>query len=77
MPLTLPDLQELRDFVGGLLVRKPEYRMGCGKDGVDEVKSHVWFKGFDWDAFAQRKMAPPYLPKVRCCQGDDKLHYTF
>jgi hypothetical protein len=32
--------------------------------GVAEVKQHPWFKGFDWDALAQRKMKAPYVPKV-------------
>ena len=29
---------------------------------VKEMKSHKWFKGFDWEALATRKMKPPFVP---------------
>ena len=58
-------MQELKDFVKRFLVRAPNRRMGCMQGGVAEVKQHPWFKGFDWDALAARKMKPPYVPKAR------------
>ena len=58
-------MQELKDFVKCFLVRAPNRRMGCMQGGVAEVKQHPWFKGFDWDALAARKMRPPYVPKAR------------
>jgi hypothetical protein len=37
----------------------------CGaQGGASELKQHAWFKGFDWELLAQRKMRAPYLPKV-------------
>ena len=33
-----------------------------GRNGVDEIKAHPFFKGIDWDAV--RKMTPPYIPQV-------------
>ncbi|ETW06547.1 AGC protein kinase [Aphanomyces invadans] len=35
-------------FVQGLLQKKPEHRLGCGPDGVDEIKRHPWFASIDW-----------------------------
>ena len=33
-----------------------------GKNGIDEIKNHIFFKNFDWDNI--RKMKPPYVPKL-------------
>ena len=49
--LTKPELPEgwtieAADFINKCLQRKPANRLGL--NGPNEVKSHVWFKGFDW-----------------------------
>lgn len=62
MPL---GLQELRDFVKQLLVRKPAYRLGQGSGGTADIKRHAWFASFDWEAFAAKKLKAPYMPVVR------------
>ena len=64
-PPSPPSLQELRDLIKRFLVRATSRRIGCMAGGVAEVKQHPWFKGFDWDALAQRKLKAPYVPKVR------------
>jgi len=33
-----------------------------GRNGVDEIKAHSFFKGIDWDGL--RKLTPPYIPQV-------------
>lgn len=33
-----------------------------GKNGVDEIKQHPFFKGFDWDKV--RSKQAPYIPQV-------------
>merc|ERR1711976_1157930 len=51
------------------LIRKccrltPHERLPLTKRGIDNIKSHVWYKGFGWqDLFAQT-MNPPYHPVV-------------
>jgi hypothetical protein len=34
------------------------------KGGIADIKAHPWFKDFDWEAFAARKMKAPYVPQV-------------
>lgn len=40
----------------GLLTRDPRDRLG-GVRGIEEVKSHKFFKGVDFDAVLERKTA--------------------
>ncbi|GAB4820005.1 hypothetical protein N2152v2_007051 [Parachlorella kessleri] len=56
--------KELKDLIRRLLVRVPSRRLGCAQGGATELKQHPWFKGFDWEALAQRKLQAPYIPKV-------------
>ena len=54
---------EARDIIRKLLVKDPTQRLGSQKD-VEDLKSHPWFKGFDWEALLARKMPTPFKPKV-------------
>ena len=51
---------EAADFVNKLLQRKPANRLGL--NGPAEVKSHVWFKGVDWQAIIEKRETAPYKP---------------
>ncbi|RHY08290.1 hypothetical protein DYB25_014315 [Aphanomyces astaci] len=42
-------------FVQGLLQKKPENRLGCGPDGVEEIKRHPWFASTDWAVVEARR----------------------
>ena len=48
------------DFINKCLVRNPLYRLGA--NGSNELKSHVWFKEFDWVGLAQQKLNAPLTP---------------
>ena len=47
--------EELKDIITKLLERNPATRLGSKQD-VDEVKSHPFFKGVDWDALYNRAL---------------------
>ena len=68
-------LQDLRDLVRKLLVVSPARRLGAARNGATGVKEHGWFREFDWEAFARKKMKAPYLPVVRCAP-DARLNGT-
>jgi len=46
----------------GLLTKDPAKRLGS--KGVDEIKSHKFFKGIKFDALLNKQVAPPLIPKT-------------
>ncbi|TMW64801.1 hypothetical protein Poli38472_008968 [Pythium oligandrum] len=58
-PISLPG----RDLLRGLLHPSEKYRLGYQR-GVDEVRQHEWFKGFDWKAYEAKTMAAPFTPTI-------------
>jgi hypothetical protein len=45
-------------------VKDPDKRLGCGPRGVEEIKSHVFFKTIDWKLILNKKIKPPFIPKI-------------
>ncbi|XP_075873584.1 cAMP-dependent protein kinase catalytic subunit PRKX isoform X1 [Nelusetta ayraudi] len=54
----------VKDLIKKFLVIDRARRLGCMKNGADDIKKHRWFKTIDWDAVPQRKLKPPIVPKV-------------
>ena len=52
---------EAAHFINLCIRRRPETRLGL--NGVTELKSHVWFKDFDWKALGAKKMRAPWKPR--------------
>ena len=57
----------------GLLTRllHPDVRkrIGCLKNGAEDIKKHKWFRGLNWAALYNKQMEPPsFVPRLR---GDD------
>ena len=67
--LELPDGWgiEAADFINRLIKRKQSERLGHGGD--NEVKNHLWFKGFSWDKLYRRELVSPYIPEVQTNKG--------
>lgn len=55
---------EGRNFVKGLLNRNPKHRLGA-KEDAEELKKHPFFDDIDWEDLAQKKITPPFKPKLR------------
>jgi len=49
-----------------LLCRDPTQRLGCGKDGGEEVMRHPFFAGIDFEKLLNKTYQPPFKPKVVC-----------
>jgi serine/threonine protein kinase len=54
-----------KDLVKRLLTPDLTKRFGNLKDGVADIKNHLWFKGMDWVKLENQEIPPPYLPPVK------------
>ena len=59
---SIKDIQAL-DLVNKFLKVDPEKRLGAGEDGINEIKSHPFFKGIDWNSVKNKKLKPPFVPE--------------
>ena len=55
---------EAKDLIAGLCTVNPSERLGNLAGGTDQVKSHPFFRGIDWDALYYRKFKGPIVPRV-------------
>uniref|UniRef100_A0A7E4ZST1 cGMP-dependent protein kinase n=1 Tax=Panagrellus redivivus TaxID=6233 RepID=A0A7E4ZST1_PANRE len=42
----------------------PGERLGSGSGGVNDIRKHRWFMGFDWEGLRSRSLKAPIVPKV-------------
>ena len=55
---------EAKDIISGLLQRDPNVRVGIVGGGFKDVKEHPFFTGIDWELLYERKLEPPFKPKL-------------
>lgn len=53
-----------RDIVKKLCKPLPADRLGCLKNGTNDIRKHKWFDGFEWDRLRSKKIKPPHIPKL-------------
>jgi len=53
---------EACDLIQSLLMKDPTKRLGCGPEGVEEIKSHPFFEEIDWEALLNKQMEVPRPP---------------
>lgn len=51
---------EAESLLRGLFLK--EKRLGT--NGADEIKNHPFFEGIDWNALLEKKIRPPFIPKL-------------
>lgn len=56
---------EGKNLVKALLDDAPAYRLGNGRDGLDSVKQHAFFRGFEWKSLASMSQRAPFVPPIR------------
>ena len=68
---------DIIDFINSLLQKKSNKRLGC--NGINEIKGHTWFKGFNWEDVFHKKTNAPFIPlntnnnyNKPYCEIDDK-----
>ena len=63
---------EAKDLLQKLLVVDPTKRLGEGPNGSQNIKNHPFFKGINWEDAWNRKIRPPFIPKLK---NDTDLKY--
>jgi len=60
------------DFLSRLLATNVEERIGCGSMGIEELKSHPFFEGLDWNKLIKGQLVTPFVPKdgIAYCDPD-------
>ena len=53
-----------KELVSKLLTRDAHLRLGCLKGGAADIKSHAYFKNFDFKALVRVKLKAPWVPAV-------------
>ncbi|XP_078660531.1 cGMP-dependent protein kinase 1-like isoform X4 [Branchiostoma floridae x Branchiostoma belcheri] len=53
------------NLIKKLCKENPSERLGYQKNGMNDIKKHKWFQGFDWDGLTTQSTQPPIVPKVR------------
>ena len=54
-----------KDLVRKLLVHDRTKRIGNLRNGAEDVKTYQWFKELDWEDVFNKKLKPPFVPKVK------------
>lgn len=55
----------MRNLFDGLFEKDPINRLGSGLTGGEEIKRHAWFERVDWDAILDKRIKPPFVPKIK------------
>jgi len=56
----------------GFIDRDPTTRLGCRPNGqgIDDIRCHPWFTGFDWDGLETKESQPPFVPDMKQANFD-------
>ena len=57
--------KEAVSLLEGLFIKDPDKRLGSGDDGVKMIKNHPFFSTIDWNAILEKKIKPPFTPKIK------------
>jgi len=58
---------DAKALVQSLLKSAPAYRLGMGKQSVQDIKNQAWFSGtkFDWQKLADMGVRAPFVPPIK------------
>lgn len=61
------------------MTKNPARRLGC-TGNENQIRGHAFFKDLDWEALEQRKVRPPFKPKIvsttgMSLQGSEKCKF--
>ena len=63
-----------QSLIEGLLIKNPSRRLGSGLGGGEEIQSHVFFQGMNWEKLLLGEISAPWLPDT--CDRLDTSHFA-
>lgn len=61
-------------LIKGLLIKDPKQRLGHGSTGIDDIKSHRWFRSLDFGLLAAGYIDPPWMPDPNEINAESLRH---
>ena len=53
------------DLISRMLHRRAPFRIGCLKEGAQEIRNHEWFADINFDALCEKQLLAPWKPKIQ------------
>ncbi|RIA97578.1 kinase-like domain-containing protein [Glomus cerebriforme] len=75
-PLVFPEnardsvSEECLDCLRRFCERDISKRLGCGPNGLEDIKQHPWFIGIEWDKLDKKLANPPFVPDSKRANFD-------
>ncbi|RIB01544.1 kinase-like domain-containing protein [Gigaspora rosea] len=75
-PLQFPDnvyelvSRECIDCLKRFCERDVNKRLGCGPNGLEDIKRHPWFKDIEWDKLDTKQAKAPFIPDSKRANFD-------
>ena len=54
----------LSDLISQLLITDQSKRLGRTQNGIQGIKNHRWFSGYDWEGFENQSLDAPNRPEL-------------
>ena len=68
-----PDVNQVAiNLISQLLNVNPKKRLGSGEEDAKKIKSHPYFKGIDWEKYANKEIEAPFIPEL-----DDEMDLRY
>jgi len=69
--------KEAKDICKSLLQKNPAKRLGCGKDGEEDIKGHPFYRRIDWVKIQNKEIQPPIKPKCKNPRAGENFDPVF
>jgi len=57
--------RKAESMIKALCRQDPSERIGYQRAGVNDIRKHRWFQGFDWEGLRSEKIQAPHIPEIK------------